>query len=246
MNSEQPDPRAPSPYVNLADPRQDVHRVREHDPNQARYTAAEMLLPEHGDGAVLELGGGMPEFAQRLRSRGFVVTFADLSEANVSRAAAAGFETHQLDLNFPLPFPDASFEGATMLEVIEHVVAAEQLLSEISRVLKPGGFLLLSTPNFSYFRNRLRVLRGQLSEDEGYHYRFFNPATLNARLAHAGLALEATAHTTPAIGLNRINRALGRSRRHVFVPSQLASVVAQTLLVRARKTSKASSDESED
>ena len=240
--AEQPDdasgPRAevPSPYVNLDDPRQDVHRVRAHPPHQLRYEVAERLIPDGPLPHVLELGGGTGEFARRLRDRGLMVTFADLSESNVERANAEGFETHRVDLNFPLPFDDCSFDGVTMLEVIEHIVAAERLLAEVHRVLRPNGFVVLSTPNFSFFVNRLRILRGRLSVDEGYHYRFFNPRTLRAMVRDAGFGVEETDQTMPAFGVNRVSRLRGRSlRRHVHVPSTFASVAAQTLFMRARK-----------
>ncbi len=104
--------RLPSPFVNTADPRQDVHRVREHDPNQARYGAAERLLPEPRRGTLLELGGGIGAFAERLAGtwlRGRL--HRSERERIVERAAEAGFEHARLDLNFPLPFEDASFDG---------------------------------------------------------------------------------------------------------------------------------------
>jgi 2-polyprenyl-3-methyl-5-hydroxy-6-metoxy-1,4-benzoquinol methylase len=227
--------KAPSPYVNIADPRQDVHRVRVHEASLARYAAAEGLLPAN-PGAVLELGGGIAEFSRRLRGRGNRVTFVDLSETNVRRAADDGFETHRLDLNYPLPFEDETFDGVTMLEIIEHVVAAEQLLAEVSRVLKPGGFVILSTPNFSFALNRARILLGSLSGDEGYHYRFFNPRVLEARFDSAGLSIDRTAHLMPMFGVNFVrSRLLGGQRAHVMVPGALAPLMAHTLVVRASK-----------
>lgn len=57
----------------------------------------------------------------------------------------------QLDITqADLPWPDASFDVVTCFEVFEHfpAEAARRVLAEIARVLRPGGFLLLSTPNF--------------------------------------------------------------------------------------------------
>lgn len=226
-----------SALVNLADPRQDVHRVREHNPGLHRYTVAERLLPDVAGRRVVELGGGTGELSRRIRERGADVTFVDLSPANVARARSEGFEALQLDLNRGLPeFDDESFDGVVMLEIIEHVVAAEQLLAEINRVLRPGGFLILSTPNFVFLYNRLRILAGKLSGDEGYHYRFFTPSSLERQLADAGFQIDRNAHTMPAIGVNVVrNRILGKPRLHVGVPRALASLFAHTLIVRARK-----------
>jgi 2-polyprenyl-3-methyl-5-hydroxy-6-metoxy-1,4-benzoquinol methylase len=54
-----------------------------------------------------------------------------------------------------------------MLEVIEHIVNAEYMLAEVRRVLKAECLLVISTPNFAWWVNRLRVLSGWVSLDEG-------------------------------------------------------------------------------
>lgn len=56
----------------------------------------------------------------------------------VARAAAR--------LPGPLPFPDGCFDVVVSLETIEHLLDPDELLSEVRRVLAPGGYLLLSTP----------------------------------------------------------------------------------------------------
>lgn len=47
----------------------------------------------------------------------------------------------------PLPFPDASFDAAESLDVLEHVPDGDRYLGELTRVLRPGGCILLVTPN---------------------------------------------------------------------------------------------------
>jgi GT2 family glycosyltransferase/SAM-dependent methyltransferase len=63
-----------------------------------------------------------------------------------------------------LPFPDGFFELAVSFEVIEHVREQEQCLSEIRRVVSPGGILVMSTPNVS---RATKVIEG----DNPFHYR---------------------------------------------------------------------------
>lgn len=55
-----------------------------------------------------------------------------------------------LPLRHPLPYENRTFDFVNMVEVIEHIPRGEVAfyLSEIRRVLKPGGKLLLSTPNY--------------------------------------------------------------------------------------------------
>lgn len=58
----------------------------------------------------------------------------------------------------PLPYKDASFDLVTCTEVIEHLEHYRSVLREISRVLRPGGVCILSTPNVLNLRSRLRYL----------------------------------------------------------------------------------------
>lgn len=50
--------------------------------------------------------------------------------------------------------PDESFDYVVSVEVIEHVEADDRFVSEISRVLKPGGIFLLTTPNGDWVENK--------------------------------------------------------------------------------------------
>jgi SAM-dependent methyltransferase len=64
-----------------------------------------------------------------------------------------------------LPFPDASFDRALCLDVLEHLAYEDQprALSEIFRVLRPGGELLVSVPNLAHLQSRIQfLLRGRL------------------------------------------------------------------------------------
>lgn len=49
-----------------------------------------------------------------------------------------------------LPFPDAAFDAITSFETLEHLEERDRFLSELRRVLKPGGVCVLSTPNANY------------------------------------------------------------------------------------------------
>jgi SAM-dependent methyltransferase len=78
----------------------------------------------------------------------------------VERARALGLDNVRLiawDITRPFPFPDASFDAALFLDVIEHLEPRRQVLGEIARVLKVGGRLLVSGPNRdTSWRRRLR------------------------------------------------------------------------------------------
>ena len=54
----------------------------------------------------------------------------------------------------PLPYDDNVFDSIVSFQVIEHIKADDQFLSEIHRVLKPGGVALITTPNIKYSLSR--------------------------------------------------------------------------------------------
>lgn len=62
----------------------------------------------------------------------------------------------------PLPFPSATFEGVLCCELLEHLtVDPLAMLSEIHRVLKPDGWLILTTPNVANVGNILHLIHGR-------------------------------------------------------------------------------------
>jgi SAM-dependent methyltransferase len=78
---------------------------------------------------------------------------AELTAAEVSQVALArvrrrlpGARVVELDPDAPLPFGDGEFDLVLCAETIEHVRDVQLLLSEVRRVLKPGGTLALTTP----------------------------------------------------------------------------------------------------
>ena len=223
--------------VNVAHPQQDVYGRRRERTNHMRFRYAQQLLPSAKAGMqALEVGGGMAEFSSVLIERNWQVCFTDINPHNVENAGNLGLEAYQMDFNLGLPvLDDGRFDLIVMLEVIEHIVNAEYLLSEIKRVLKPHGVLILSTPNFAWWRNRLRILLGGLSHDEGYHYRFFTKHSLTRQLKEADLTPELWRFTSAAYGVNWLRRVvLKKGRMHLLVPNVWGPLLGQTLFVRAR------------
>jgi SAM-dependent methyltransferase len=182
----------------------------------------------------LDLGGGAGEFARLAAERGYEVTLVDGDPANVARTLGTGIRGIQADLNDPLEgLQDGSFDGVSLIEVVEHVPMAEQLVREAFRVLKPSGVLLLSTPNVVWWRERLRILCGRPPEAEGYHYRFFTVGTTRRLCEEAGFEIRRMQFSSPIFGLNWITRhLLGRTkRRHAKVAAPFAPLFARTVYV---------------
>jgi 2-polyprenyl-3-methyl-5-hydroxy-6-metoxy-1,4-benzoquinol methylase len=141
---------------------------------------------------VLDVGCGEGRFAAELGRAGAQVVGIDVAEEPLRRARARDPE---LDLRIvqgegPWQLPDAGFELVWAGEVIEHVADTAAWLSEVRRVLRPGGRLLLSTPA----HGRLALLGLALSsrafaahfDPRGDHLRFYSRATLTGLIEGFG------------------------------------------------------------
>ncbi len=115
--------------------------------------AAELFGGWPREGRVLEVAAGSGAFAMRLVELGFSVEACDLYP---EQFRAPGIPVRFADLSQKLPYDDASFEYLSCLEGIEHLEDQFAFVREGWRVLKPGGRLLLSTPNILGLASRWR------------------------------------------------------------------------------------------
>jgi SAM-dependent methyltransferase len=97
-------------------------------------------------GRALDLGCGDGRLGAALDAR--ELTAADVSAVALERARARlpGARLVELEPDAPLPFGDGDFDLVLCAETVEHVRDVQLVLSEIRRVLVPGGELALTTP----------------------------------------------------------------------------------------------------
>jgi SAM-dependent methyltransferase len=115
----------------------------------ARLLGAEPLCR-----AVLDIPCGEGAFLERLRGLGLDGHGADL----VNRLTRPGARFTAADMNAPLPFADGTFDAVVCIDGIEHLERPFDFVRECRRVVRPGGVLLVSTPNISALRSRWRWL----------------------------------------------------------------------------------------
>ena len=135
----------------------------------------------HAGDRVLDLGCGEGDLTAALASAAAATIGVEVAEAALHRARSAiRSSTFALaPIDGPLPLDDGDFDVVWASEVIEHVADTARWLSEVRRVLAPGGRLLLTTPN----HGRLRLALGgieRFSEPLGDHLHLYT-ATLAAR-----------------------------------------------------------------
>ena len=149
-----------SEFVDAAQPRYDF---------VANLIAADFPPPAK----LIKLGTAPGHQIAQLASRGYEAVSIDLGAAEDDWGsggpgrfrgllAETGVTHLEWDLEkVPYPLDDASFDVAVMTEVLEHLREyPSRSLSEILRILHPGGRLYLTTPNAAYLVNRLKLLVG--------------------------------------------------------------------------------------
>jgi methionine biosynthesis protein MetW len=107
----------------------------------------------------LDIGCGTGILASALRDRFAEVYGIDIAEQPLQVAKENHVNVECVNLNSdPLPFPDNYFDTVTILSVLQFIYDISFCLSEISRVLKPGGTLLLIVPNMRTYWRIARIL----------------------------------------------------------------------------------------
>jgi len=211
-------------------------RSRARKPDRPWYAYAAGLLPGT-TGRWLDLGCGQGELLERAGVEGGFGL--DFWRGNARAALKAGHPSLAADLNHPLPFRDASLDGISLVEVIEHIVRAEGLVDELARIVRPGGWLVLTTPNVVHWTYRWRSLTGHPPKQEGYHYRFFTRARLERILSERGFVIEARASFGKQALLSRIARMAGGGRERKIryaVPAAFEGLLAQHFVWRLRRS----------
>jgi ubiquinone/menaquinone biosynthesis C-methylase UbiE len=112
-----------------------------------KMRAIHRIAPDLPFQRILEVGGGQGGLTAMLYPRSHV-TNLDL-DPNYAQAPCNQKDKVQFVCGdaTALPFADRSFDAVTMFDVLEHVPDHQQAIREALRVLRFGGFLLISTPN---------------------------------------------------------------------------------------------------
>ncbi|WP_075184878.1 class I SAM-dependent methyltransferase [Teredinibacter haidensis] len=159
-------------------------------------------LPVRAGDSLLDLGCGegrhtlglfFLQHTQTISLLGVDLNFSDLHTANrrLSELATHSVRATATFINsngLQLPFRDHSFDHIICSEVLEHIHDYEQMLSEINRVLKPGGHLCVSVPRF-WPEKICWLLEKRYHQVEGGHIRIFNGKRLQQKIAANGYQL---------------------------------------------------------
>ncbi|WP_170154869.1 class I SAM-dependent methyltransferase [Lentzea atacamensis] len=151
-----------------------------------RHEAAYLHLIGHcADAVVLEAGCGEGYGAQLIRTVARRVIALDYDELTSHHVARAYPQLNVLRGNLAtLPLRDGGVDVVANLQVIEHLWDQEGFLAECRRVLRPGGTLIVTTPN------RLTFSPGQDTPLNPFHTRELAPSELDEMLREAGFRVD--------------------------------------------------------
>jgi len=177
---------------------------------------------------VLDLAAAQGNFTLALEERGYAVTWNDLRaeladyvKLKDEKMAVRYLPGNAFDLSL-----EGFFDAALIAEVIEHVAHPDQFLRKVGRLVKPGGYVVMTTPNGEYVRHRLpkfsecqdpsRFEAAQFGPNADSHVFLLHSDELEPLAARSGLRImETRLITNPLtfghLGLEPLLRLLPRS-----------------------------------
>lgn len=155
----------------------------------------ELVSDTHGQ-KVLDVGCATGYLGRRLKEVGNEVVGIEISAPAALEARKVLDQVHVFDVegSWPEVLQGGQFDLAIVAETLEHVFDPVDVLKNVWRVLRPDGQLIITTPNFLTWTNRIRFLFGQFRyTNQGMldlgHIRFFTHCYLKEVLMAAGFKL---------------------------------------------------------
>lgn len=171
-----------------------------------------MTLANEPTGTLLDVGCGGGRLLNRMKKHGWRVEGTDFdAQATQKVTARYGIKTHVGDLA-RCGLPANSFDAITMSQAIEHLYDPAATLRECLRILKPGGLLVMTTPNVdSLGANGFGAFwRGW---EAPRHLHLFSVGSLRRLTQRAGFeVIEARTYSAGAAVVYRVSRTLQRAK----------------------------------
>jgi 2-polyprenyl-3-methyl-5-hydroxy-6-metoxy-1,4-benzoquinol methylase len=153
------------------------------------------LLGRRPAGPLLDVGCYDGQLTAQVVAPPDQVVGVDVAHAALHAAAQRGITAVRAQVEAPLPFQDGSFATVLAAEVIEHVFDTQAVIAGFARVVRPGGWVVITTPNLVALSGRAQLLLGRSPHNVEFdagpgtsgHIRYFTFDTLELLLRRAGL-----------------------------------------------------------
>ncbi len=163
-------------------------------------------------GLLLDVGCGNGRFLRNMQALGWQVQGVELSEDGVRVCRKADLPVHHGDI-FSAALPNDHFDVITARHVIEHVPDPHAFVSELVRVLKPGGRIIIETPN-SQALGRAWLGVNWFANEVPRHLYLYHPDNLQRLASDHGLQCDTLQlSTSPKILLNSIDYIVANRKR---------------------------------
>jgi 2-polyprenyl-3-methyl-5-hydroxy-6-metoxy-1,4-benzoquinol methylase len=151
---------------------------------------------------ILDIAAAQGNFSLTLAELGYDVTWNDL-RAEIAGYVQLKYEHGKIEFvpgnAFEIVFPSC-FDGVLMTEIIEHVAHPDDFLAKCSSLVRPGGYVFMTTPNGAYFKNKLPKFsecpdpsvyeRLQFQPNDDGHIFLLHPDEVEVLANRAGLRLD--------------------------------------------------------
>jgi SAM-dependent methyltransferase len=191
------------------------------------------LVPSSG--LLLDVGCYNGSISQYLH--GIEYMGVDVNRRAVEEARRKGIDVLLASCDF-LPFKNELFDACSLIEVIEHLYFPGKAVKEAYRILKPGGKLIVGTPNLANFIDRVNLLIGENivpGLEQSQHVRFFTWKSLNSFLRRNGFELEERRTWYLQFPLKRMTDKYPSWRKAMRLPARLLPNLDKALHGRWRK-----------
>lgn len=140
----------------------------------------------------LDIGPGTGRWLKFLKNHNpDYLAAVDISDESLRRCQDLCDSLEKIDLeNDRLPYEDNFFDWIISFEVLEHIKEPHNYIAEMARVIKPGGYIFLSTPNLISLMSRFRMFVGMLPfaiASDKTHVRFYRQKDARKLLNKYGL-----------------------------------------------------------
>lgn len=156
------------------------------DNNSQRFKIMSDLVGKNRH--VLDLGCNTGNFLKLIQKNNKNIEGVEISQKIAKIGQKKGLKIKIADLGKTFPYLKNTFDTITAGEIIEHIYDTDLFLKEIKRILKPNGYLILSTPNIATLGRRIMLLFGinplieTSLENASGHIRYFTKKSLEQLL----------------------------------------------------------------
>lgn len=125
------------------------------------------ILSNRKKGKLLDAGAGSGKLTKKIKRLGYEVRACDIEPHNF---LPKNIKIDFANLNFKLPYKNKTFDYVVAIELIEHLENPWNFIREAHRILKLGGFLIVSSPNMESLRGKYNFFLGRVFPYFSYNF----------------------------------------------------------------------------